>query len=171
MQESLNRFHKEYSCNPKIVEKERKDRRRKCALRKLLWGSYLILLISSFFLLPIWITSLLFLVSMLLPPYIEKKDASKDTPFLIVDSKYIQFKGRIILWSTISKIHIQQETIRKKEMPSHFNITFHYSNGRAVDVATRYFPLSEDIVSVILALAEYKNIPVESEIPVQVSQN
>ncbi|PLS19617.1 hypothetical protein CVD28_04150 [Bacillus sp. M6-12] len=163
----MNKYHQEYSCNPKILEKEQDSIAKRFARNKRLWLVYGILLVVSICLLPMWMTSLICLGGLILFPASIQYYELKDKPFLVIDTRYIQYKGKLIGWNTISKIVITHDKWKDKEITHNYTILLRNHSGKEIRVDTCYFCKQEDILKGIISLAQSKNISIESTCPTE----
>lgn len=159
--QSLSKFHKEYSCVPEIVEDEQNSINKRFARNKRIWVMFGIVLGVSIWVLPIWMTALICLSGLVSFPTAINSKELHEKPFLVVNAKYIQFKGKLISLNSVQKIVISNDKKKKHDKSTNFTIAFTYQKGKQAYVDTCYFSEQKDIVDSIIALSKYKGIPLE----------
>lgn len=157
MEQTKRTYHKEYTCIPQIVERERKSSFKKYILFKMLGVIDIILFVFSLLCFRLWTTILFGLL--FIPVLFYKKQWCK-SPFLAIDSKYIQYIGKMIPWHSLKHIMITYETNINKKIPYNYMILFKNKNGKTITIDTYYFEPQEEIVESIKQLAYEKDIHV-----------
>lgn len=159
---SKSRFHKEYSCIPEIVRNEQVFINKRISRNKWIWIMYGAVLGVSIWVLPMWMTALLCLSGIVsFPTIFNSKDLMYEKPFLVVNVKYIQFKGKLISWDSVQKIVITDNKNKRYDKYTNFTMTFTYQKGRQAYVDTCYFEEQQEIVDSIIELSNSKKIPIE----------
>lgn len=88
-----------------------------------------------------------------------------DPPFLVIDTKYIQFRERVVSWSTVDSVSITQEIVKKKAQNCDWVILIKSNLGKEVRVETFHFEKKDEIIRDILLLAKEKEIHIKDERP------
>jgi hypothetical protein len=166
MEQKWKKYHKEYLSISEI-SKEKSPNLKKYLLYHLLFGViYSIFLLIRFFKFSIWITLLIFIGGLCsLPFFNHQENFFTKSYFLVIDSKYIQFKNQLMIWDAITKVLIYHEVLSKDKKQFNFNISLKCSNGKTIYIDTFYFQEQEEIVKGIMELAKRKNIPVICKAP------
>jgi hypothetical protein len=166
IEQKWKKYHKEY-LSAFEISKEKSPSLKKYSLYHLLFGViYGSFLIISFFKFSIWIALLIFIGGLCLLPFFKyQENFFTESCFLVIDSKYIQFKNQLMIWDAITKVLIYHEVLSKNKKQFNFNILLKCSNGKTLYIDTFYFQEQEEIVKGIMELAKRKNIPVVCKTP------
>lgn len=117
------------------------------------------LLIISYSFLPLWMTFLLVLGGFLLiPSSMTYKSIISEKPFLVIDSRYLQSKGKTVAWSSVTNIKVKQERLNLKDERHNYRLTISYMTDKELTLDTCYFKEQEEIIETFRSVAIYKDI-------------
>lgn len=147
-----------------ILKEEKEHVTKRFARNKRLWIGYLSLLIISYTLLPLWMTFLIFLAGFLLIPVsMTHRHIISEKPFLVIDSRYLQSKGKTVAWSSVNKIKVKQERLNIKEEKHNYRLIISYMTDKELSFDTCYFKEQQEIIDTFKFLATNRNILLEEE--------
>lgn len=94
----------------------------------------------------------------MIPSSMTYKSIIAEKPFLVIDSRYLQSKGKTVAWSSVTNIKVRRERLNQRDERYNYRLSISYMTDKELTLDTCYFKEQDEIVEAFKALAIGKRI-------------